>query len=217
MSELSSRLNKVDEEHQNIILKALEKEREGNKKGPAMIIPPDDEDSKANLWDKGGSPIVLFGLCLLNLLTIVAVIVFASRAAYTVNSLKHSEEEIQVLMEEREGDYEELQRYVKAVEFEFRRAFKKDREDMKAIQDVLLQKHGDLDEKMQQFSEGLRADVMVYKTSVTDNESKMSRIDRQYENLMVRFNEIQSDLRILRGKVMTLTAPDLPALPNNEE
>ena len=203
MSEISDRLKELDEQYKNIIPQAMGRNQDRN---PGT--PPDDAPHASH--SGGMFPLTVFILSILMVMTIAATVIFSWITADKVAAVVRAGDQLEILLEDYMEENKKLERHVKAVELEFRRAFKKDREDMAAMRQQLMKEDAALSDDLKKFSDETRNEVLKYKSTVTDNESRMSMINREYEKMTAKFKRVQNEFEALRAKILALTVPEMP-------
>lgn len=151
-------------------------------------------------------PKALIALVFLIFITMAVVFVFSIRTIGKVSVVSNFGEQLAVLLEEQYAEFLRLQIKVDAIELEFRRAFKKDRNQMALIQKDLIKKDVELDDQMKAFSKEITVGVLKYKTVVMNNDARVNKIEREYDDLIKRFDNVRTELVALRRKVVGLTA-----------
>jgi len=205
MSEMSDRMKELDEQYKKTISLAMDRDRQGGPDIPGQEPPSDPAPQKGK--DFSLSMVALYILCGL---TIAIVVIYSSMNAVKVSKVERAGDQLEILLEEQTDEFQEFKRHVEAMELEFRRAFKKDREGMAAIRAELIGNENALSDKIEKLADEIRNDVLKYKSAVADNESRTGQISREYNNLMSKFNQVQEEFKQLRARVMNLTAPQMP-------
>jgi len=206
MSEMSDRMKQLDEQYKKTISLAMDKDQPGPADGPGQPHSPLGSPSPKGK-DFSLPMVALYILCGL---TIAVVVIYSSINAAQTAGIRRAGDQLEILLEDQADELQDLKRHVEAVEAEFRRAFKKDRDEMAAMKETLLGEDAALADTIEKFSNEIRADVLKYKTSVTDNEALSSQISRDYDGLMSRFSQVQDEFKQLRARVLDLTAPQMP-------
>lgn len=210
-SKLAERMKQLDEQRQRIVAEAVKKQNiEGMPPEADDGDTPADNDNARTKNDGSRFPLAMIALVLLMVITMAVVVVFSFKTIDKVSSMSTIDDQLSTLFEEQHEQFIELQAHVDAMELEFRRAFKADREKIEGLRADLLASDQRLAADMETFGEELRAEVLTYKSAVTDNQSTMRQIDRDYKDLITRFNNMRQELKTLRSNVVELMMQEAP-------
>ncbi|MEW5895313.1 MAG: hypothetical protein AB1650_06120 [Candidatus Omnitrophota bacterium] len=196
MSRINDQLKSVEECKSNMISQALDKKQR------------EFENSQASKGISGRSSI---GSLLPLFIIGIFVVGGASTIFYAVDRMmlvNKKQQEVVTLLEDHLEEYVKLEEHVKAVELEFRGAFKKDREQMKAMLDATARLEAGAKEAFEKSVGEMRTEFFTFKNSFIENEADAARISREYSELMTRFDQVKEEMRELRSRVMALTATE---------
>lgn len=216
MSELYDRLQNLDKEN-SAILEALKKQGADGSAIPPEEEPPQPEADRLLKEKKsgGGFSLAIFSLFLMMAVTAAVVVVFSFRTIDKVSTASRITEELDVLLDDQVKELTVLKDHLTAVEQEFRRAFKKDRDQIMEIEknfstlDVRLTAdiHDSRAGLAKELREEFQSELLKHKSVLTDQESRNAKAARDYEELIKRFANIQEEFNSLRAKVVGITVP----------
>jgi hypothetical protein len=211
------------EKGNSTISQALNKQQSGkNGNGNPDVPPPDapqqpqaegtQDPEKKN---GGGFSLAIFSLFLMMAVTAAVVVVFSFRTIDKVGTASRVTEQLEVLLDDQVKELTALKDHLTAVEQEFRRAFKKDRDQIMEME----KKFSALDVKLtaavqdsraglaKELREEFQSELLKHKSVLTDQESRNAKAARDYEDLIRRFANIQEEFNSLRAKVVGITVP----------
>jgi len=214
MSDIYDRTKDVDAKT-STILQALNKKINS---GP--VEPPPDPPVQQEAPEKkngGGFSLAIFSLFVMMAVVVAAVFVFSSRTIDKVGTSSRIVEQLAVLADTQGEELEALQDHVTALEAEFRRAFKKDREQIvvleKSLADLSAKFSSEILRVQDSVSTRLRDEfqneILKQKTALADQEARTAKAVRDSEDLIKRFDNIQNEFSSLRAKIFALTAPEV--------
>jgi len=208
MSEINNDLNRVDQEmnerkreekETHIIQEAMQKRPESGKSSRDIL--------GLKKLKTGNFSLVIYTVCLVLAVAFAVVFLYASTANNKMDGVQNTFTEFEALMDEQAEATAKLEEHITAVEAEFRRALKKDREETAAFQERMVKEMEYSQQLLQKFKDDTKMQVANYKSQVADNQAVVGRIEREYQGMADEFTVIQEELKGLRARVMKMSAP----------
>ena len=194
MSQIEDRLGEIDNKKLSLIAQAVKKNHTEIKKVPEPQPEKNPEKKRPSM---------------LIFLTVVfaVVIMFSYLVMRGVNTFTKRHEQIAAIFEQHLEEYKTFEEHLTAMESEFRRAFKRDRDQIKEIAEALKQNYDTLSKTFEELQQQLD-DMKVSQKKISGNIEEATESGRKYSALSNQLEQIQGELTVLRAKMTMLTIDD---------